>query len=388
MRDQSRHLSLDGNIDDDSSLQTFTGVLGEERNVEDDHVVGLSLFENSCVHESTHGRMHDGVQLLQCIGIAEHDAGHRGSIECAIGREDVRTECIGQLLEHGRTRLLNLASDRIGIDHDRTSLAEELRDGRLSRSDTTGESDENHDVTLRRRHVDCRGRPEVTLVSRYSHPMSEPTPARLRLVVADDHALFRELLVDRLRAAGHDVVAEASDGRQAVRVIRQHEPDLVLMDVAMPFQDGITAMKDVLAVDRRRRIVMLSMHLDVLTIKHALASGARGYLSKECSFDEIDRAVHDVCTGDTVLSVDVREILSGSPETATGDSLLTEREQQVLELVAEGANTADIASRLYISQKTVKNHLASVYDKLEVDDRTQALVRATRLGLVRIERDR
>ena len=218
--------------------------------------------------------------------------------------------------------------------------------------------------------------------------MSEPIRPRFRLVVADDHALFRELLADRLRVAGHDVVAEASDGRQAVRLIRQHEPDLVLMDVAMPIQDGISAMKDVLAVDRRRRIVVLSMHIDALTIRHALASGARGYLSKECSFEDIDRAIQEACGGDTVLSADVREILSDSPDAVMGDSLLTEREQQVLELVAEGANTADIASRLFISQKTVKNHLASVYDKLEVDDRTQALVRATRLGLVRIERDR
>ena len=160
------------------------------------------------------------------------------------------------------------------------------------------------------------------------------------------------------------------------------------MDVAMPIQDGISAMKDVLAVDRRRRIVVLSMHIDALTIRHALASGARGYLSKECSFEDIDRAIQEVCGGDTVLSADVREILSDSPDAVMGDSLLTEREQQVLELVAEGANTADIASRLFISQKTVKNHLASVYDKREVDDRTQALVRATRLGLVRIERDR
>lgn len=217
--------------------------------------------------------------------------------------------------------------------------------------------------------------------------MSESTRPRVRLVVADDHALFRELLVDRLRTVGHDVVAEASDGRQAVRLIRQHEPDLVLMDVAMPIQDGISAMRDVLAVDRRRRIVMLSMHVDALTVKHALASGSRGFLSKECSFDQVDRAIHDICAGDTVLSDDVRAVLSDSSAVMTGDALLTEREQEVLELVAEGANTADIASRLFISQKTVKNHLASVYDKLEVDDRTQALVRATRLGLVRIERD-
>ncbi len=158
------------------------------------------------------------------------------------------------------------------------------------------------------------------------------------------------------------------------------------MDVAMPNGDGIAALKEILAVDRRRRIVMLSMHVDAMTVRHALASGARGYLSKDCDLDEIETAIRSTLDGDIVVSSDIRRILDESPEPPNGDTLLTERENEVLQLVADGASTTEIAERLFISQKTVKNHLAAVYDKLDVDDRTQALVRAARLGLVRIER--
>lgn len=214
--------------------------------------------------------------------------------------------------------------------------------------------------------------------------MIETTSARI--VVADDHGLFRTLLAHHLRGLGHLVVGEASGGDQAVRLTRQHEPDLVLMDVAMPNGDGIAALKEILAVDRRRRIVMLSMHVDSMTVRHALASGARGYLSKDCELDEIETAIRSTLDGDIVVSSDIRRILDESPEPPNGDTLLTERENEVLQLVADGASTTEIAERLFISQKTVKNHLAAVYDKLDVDDRTQALVRAARLGLVRIER--
>ncbi|MDA0369894.1 MAG: response regulator transcription factor [Actinomycetota bacterium] len=214
--------------------------------------------------------------------------------------------------------------------------------------------------------------------------MIEATSARI--VVADDHGLFRTLLAHHLRGLGHLVVGEANGGDQAVRLTRQHEPDLVLMDVAMPNGDGIAALKEILAADRRRRIVMLSMHVDAMTVRHALASGARGYLSKDCELDEIEAAIGSALDGDIAVSSDIRRILDESPEPPNGDTLLTERESEVLQLVADGASTTEIAERLFISQKTVKNHLAAVYDKLDVDDRTQALVRAARLGLVRIER--
>jgi DNA-binding NarL/FixJ family response regulator len=209
----------------------------------------------------------------------------------------------------------------------------------------------------------------------------------LRLVVADDHTLFRELLSLQLQSVGHHVVAQATDGTHAVRLSRQHQPDLVLMDVAMPGLDGIGATREILRIDRRQRVLMVSMHADAVTVRHALGAGARGFVSKECTFDELLGAIVAVMKGDVALSTDVEATLGDRTETRGSDSLLTDREQEVLSLLAQGITTTDIAARLFISQKTVKNHLAAIYDKLDVTDRTQAVVRAARLGIVRLERE-
>lgn len=217
--------------------------------------------------------------------------------------------------------------------------------------------------------------------------MTTDSPASLRLLVADDHTLFRELLSWHLQSVGHVVVAQANDGEHAVRLCRQHQPDVVLMDVAMPTLDGIGATREILRVDRRQRILMVSMHADAVTVRHALGAGARGFVSKESGIDELLAAIPAVMGGDVVTSRDVVTALGNQPASSLTESLLTDREEEVLQLLAQGTTTADIAARLYISQKTVKNHLAAIYDKLDVIDRTQAVIRAVRLGIVRLERE-
>lgn len=132
---------------------------------------------------------------------------------------------------------------------------------------------------------------------------------------------------------------------------------------------------------------MLSMHVDPVTVRYALGSGARGFVGKDSTLEDLAVAIEGVMAGDIALSPNVRLAMGNTTEIVTGDSLLTERELEVLQLVAEGVTTTDIAARLFISQKTVKNHLAAIYDKLCVTDRTQAVVRAARLGIVRLERD-
>ena len=209
----------------------------------------------------------------------------------------------------------------------------------------------------------------------------------LRLVVADDHTLFRELLSLHLQAMGHTVVAQATDGDHAVRLCRQHQPDVVLMDVAMPGLDGIGATREILRIDRRQRVLMVSMHADAVTVRHALGVGARGFVSKDSVVDELLGAIVAVMRGDVALSSDVEATLGNRAQANAFDSLLTDREQEVLELLAQGTTTTEIAARLFISQKTVKNHLAAIYDKLDVTDRTQAVIRAARLGIVRLERE-
>jgi DNA-binding NarL/FixJ family response regulator len=217
--------------------------------------------------------------------------------------------------------------------------------------------------------------------------MTTTPTSTLRLVVADDHTLFRELLSLHLQSVGHDVVAQATDGEHAVRLFRQHQPDLVLMDVAMPGLDGIGATREILRIDRRQRVLMVSMHADAVTVRYALGAGARGFVSKDCVVDELLGAVDTVMGGDIALSSDVEATLGDRAEANVFEPLLTDREQEVLSLLAQGVTTTDIAARLFISQKTVKNHLAAIYDKLDVTDRTQAVVRAARLGIVRLERD-
>jgi DNA-binding NarL/FixJ family response regulator len=217
--------------------------------------------------------------------------------------------------------------------------------------------------------------------------MTTTPTGTLRLVVADDHTLFRELLSLHLQSVGHTVVAQATDGEHAVRLVRQHQPDLVLMDVAMPGLDGIGATREILRIDRRQRVLMVSMHADAVTVRHALGAGARGFVSKDCAADELLGAIGAVMGGDIALSSDVEATLGDRAEANVFEPLLTDREQEVLSLLAQGVTTTDIAARLFISQKTVKNHLAAIYDKLDVTDRTQAVVRAARLGIVRLERD-
>lgn len=208
-----------------------------------------------------------------------------------------------------------------------------------------------------------------------------------RLLVADDHTLFRELVSDHLERLGHVVVAQAADGEHAIRLCRQHQPDVVLMDVAMPGLDGIAATREILRVDRRQKILMVSMHGDAVTVRFALGAGARGFVSKDSGIDELLTALASVMNGDIAVSADVRADLDQRGDTPPLGSLLTEREEEVLTLLAQGSSTPEIAARLFISQKTVKNHLAAIYDKLDVPDRTQAVVRAARLGIVRLERE-
>ena len=217
--------------------------------------------------------------------------------------------------------------------------------------------------------------------------MPTPSPGSLRLLVADDHGLFRELLSHHLQTCGHTVVAQATDGEHAVRLCRQHEPDVVLMDVSMPVLDGIAATREILRVDRRQRVLMVSMHADAVTVRYALGSGARGFVSKDCGTNELSSALTVVMNGDIALSSDISTEMRNPNETSAPEPLLTDREEEVLSLLAQGISTPDIATRLYISQKTVKNHLAAIYDKLDVPDRTRAVVRAARLGIVRLERE-
>ncbi|HVW31492.1 MAG TPA: response regulator transcription factor [Acidimicrobiia bacterium] len=198
-----------------------------------------------------------------------------------------------------------------------------------------------------------------------------------RLLLVDDHRLLRQGLRRAVEEAGFDVVGEAGDGAEAVRLAAELQPDLVLMDVTMPVLDGIEATRSLRTSAPEARVVILTMHGEEEMVSRALWAGAVAYLLKDCSTDEVARTLHAVAAGDTDLSVDLaRSLLEELPGP------LSTREAEVLQLFADGCSTVEVGQKLFISAKTVKNHLVSIYEKLDARDRTQAVLTAVRMGII------
>ncbi|MCU1392161.1 MAG: DNA-binding response regulator [Ilumatobacteraceae bacterium] len=209
----------------------------------------------------------------------------------------------------------------------------------------------------------------------------------LTALLVDDHTMLRQGLRRGLEAEGITVVAEAGDGESAVRLAIEHRPDVVIMDVSMPGIDGVEATRRLMKADARQRVIMLTMHMDKTLVDQALRAGAVGYLTKDCSISEVVEAIHLATNGDTVLSPNLAALMLQQvrgDDRDLAEPLLSPREEEVLQLVVDGLGTTEIAEHLYISQKTVKNHLASIYDKLDASDRTQAVLTAVRMGIVHI----
>lgn len=216
------------------------------------------------------------------------------------------------------------------------------------------------------------------------------------VVIADDHQLLRQALRRALEDAGFKVVSEAADGEEAVRLVALDRPDVVVMDVTMPVLDGIEATRRIHAATGETRVLVLTMHdEDALRVK-ALRAGAVGFLTKDCAMQEVVETVRRVADGDTVFSPEIAaammaefplttESFTNGHEPDVVESPLTKREREILQLVADGHSTAEIARSLFISAKTVKNHLASIYAKLDSRDRTQAVLSGMRLGIVQLQ---
>lgn len=210
------------------------------------------------------------------------------------------------------------------------------------------------------------------------------------VLLAEDHHLLRQAVRESLVAAGLDVVAEASDGEEAVRLAEEHRPDVILMDVTMPVLDGIEATRRIRADVPGSRVIILTMHGEQRLLTEALRAGAVAFLSKDCSMSEVVDAVETVAAGEVALSAELGRSMLGEltrPDLrgGVGGSPLTGREEEVLQLVADGKSTAEVAEALFISAKTVKNHLASIYEKLDTKDRTQAVLQGVKLGIIQLQ---
>ncbi|WP_163538872.1 response regulator transcription factor [Gracilibacillus sp. YIM 98692] len=228
------------------------------------------------------------------------------------------------------------------------------------------------------------------------------------IILIDDHKLFREGVKRILELEeGFQVLAEGDDGSVATELVRKHRPDVVLMDINMPNVNGVEATAELLDQFPGVKVIILSIHDDENYVTHALQSGAQGYLLKEMDSDALIEAITVVSEGGSYLHPKVtynlvqeyRRLVSEESAIYESDQslsklkdieyrkplhLLTRRECQVLQMLAEGKSNRGISESLYISEKTVKNHVSSILQKMKVNDRTQAVVIAIKNGWVEI----
>jgi NarL family two-component system response regulator LiaR len=212
----------------------------------------------------------------------------------------------------------------------------------------------------------------------------------IRVVIADDQRLFANGLA-RIIGVQPDmeVVGEAHTGEEAISLCLREEPDVVLMDLSMPGMGGLSATRKILSLLPRTRVLILTVHTDDAHVFQGIEAGAQGYILKDCTPEDLTRAIRAVHAGDTIMSQDIaRKMLTTFEGIRSNTEItpnLTERELQVIMALAQGKSNKEIARDLDISEKTVRNHASNIYKKLHIFDRTQAVIYAIREGLVDLE---
>ncbi len=211
------------------------------------------------------------------------------------------------------------------------------------------------------------------------------------MLLADDHKLFRDGLRSMLDGhKGIEIVAEASDGIAVTKLAGELHPDIILMDVSMPDLNGIEATRKISAEHPTIKIIMLSMHSDRRYITEALRAGARGYLLKDSAFDEVLTAIRDCSSGKIYLSSRIADIVINDyinlarNADSSAFAILSAREREVLQLLAEGKSTKEIASQLKVSAKTIESHRKQVMDKLNLHSVAELTKYAIREGLTQL----
>ena len=212
--------------------------------------------------------------------------------------------------------------------------------------------------------------------------------AKLRVVIADDHPFYRDGLAKLLHANGIDVAAQAANGEAAIRAVEETAPDVVVMDLNMPGMSGLEATRQLTEVAPMTRVLVLSVSAQEDDVTEAILAGASGYVLKESPVEEVVAGIQAAAAGQALISPRVatlllarlREQAQAQREVTTME--LSERELDVLGLLADGKANHEIAEALYISPSTVRNHVANILAKLHVDNRVQAAVRAVRGRIV------
>jgi DNA-binding NarL/FixJ family response regulator len=217
----------------------------------------------------------------------------------------------------------------------------------------------------------------------------------IKILIVDDQSLFREALKTLLNASSDfEIVGDASNGEEALRMVLQYSPDVVLMDLRMPIMDGVEATRRILQMNKPTRVIVLTTFDDDENVFEALRAGAVGYLLKDVSSEKLSEAIRAAHQGEYFLlpSITAKVVSEFSriskPAPKNQESFLPDplspREIEIIRLVATGASNKEIADKLVISEGTVKNHLSSILSKLSVRDRMQAVLKAKELGIITI----
>ena len=205
-------------------------------------------------------------------------------------------------------------------------------------------------------------------------------PPEITVLIADDHEVVREgLRLSLLRSSRIRVVGEAADGETAIALAERRRPDVVIMDLRMPQMDGIEATEEIVKQVPEAKVLVFTAYSERALLARGLESGAKGYVLKEAPHETLLRAIEKVAAGETFVDPALIPALATNKD---GGDILTAREREILQLLADGYSNADVAARLFISQETVKSHVRHILAKLEADTRTQAVAIALREAMI------
>lgn len=206
-----------------------------------------------------------------------------------------------------------------------------------------------------------------------------------RVLVVDDHVLVREGICKLLELYDDiEIVGEAGDGLEAVNKVRELSPELVLLDLNMPRMGGITTIRKIKEINPDVKVLILTIHDGEEYVYEVIRAGAEGYLQKDIRLEELRESINRVINDMKVFPPSVEDKLSETATSTCNVEELSAREQEVLELLAKGMSNRSIAETLFISEKTVKNHVSKILKKLSVNDRTQAVILSLKMGLVKL----
>jgi DNA-binding NarL/FixJ family response regulator len=214
---------------------------------------------------------------------------------------------------------------------------------------------------------------------------------KTKILLVDDHKILRDGICSIVKGyPDMEVIGEAANGKEALRLVKELSPDVVIMDISMPDLNGIDATRRIIADNPNIKVIALSMHHDKQFVSEIFKAGASGYLLKDCAFDELEHAVNIVMDGKTYINPQIAslviESLVNQPQATSQKSfsLLTDREREVLQLISEGQSTKDIASKLSVSAKTIESHRRQVMGKLNIRNIAELTKYAIREGLTSV----